>query len=441
MAENKIHLSSIYPCSRVSLSSELYYICELGKYLKVCGYTLSVDGIIFDSVLSKSKFWKYLKIAYTNGWVSDLGAIESELSSPWGTDFNVSNLVNILITEEEVEFDSEDFEKRNSDSMYDILTPKKVRTFFQNKNTSEWSWCIEGGNPMECTINSRGIKRTHMSQSFVSLVAYVAIHRLLTKTPERFRLQLSAEAVDSKFAVADVMLLSEESDALNSWFSYDFDCTIDLKKENKLGYLSWWYKGHEQGMLDRPYTAKEKCQYMIKLGLRPGSVIALYQRDPCQNDNMMKDISGFHYAIVRSVGKTGVVFEVVNTRFPFYTGYRWYKGLSMAVKQMYCGTLPYKTFNSSIKRFDWTDLGVEYMLYDELTFVTPIYQGDSKCIDILDDGASVKREVSAEDLIYWILKDYQVEFDEEYFLQMYFKDKEPVYNLYSHDEVKLSVRK
>lgn len=430
-----IHLSRIYPCSRISIASELYYVCELGKYLSVSGHSLSLDGIILDTVLRQSKFWKYLRIALTNNWVCDAGVSNSELLVSRDSNMNFSDLVNILVTEEEVQFDAEEHKKRNEDVMFNILTPKRVQTFFQDKDKDTWSWSICGSNSREETVNSRGIRCTNMSQSFVSIIAYIAIRRFLTHKPDKFCLKFNQEAVNSLFSTSDVLLLESNSDALNAWFTYEWE--VDEKTALQHGYKAWWYKGHETGLLSRTYLANEKYQNFLKLGMRVGSVISLYTREENSKGDFTKAIANHHYAIVRGISKSGVTLEVVHTSKTFFSGYLWFRNLTMAVKDLYREELPYKKFNSHTRKYDWMDIGVEYMMYDELEFVTPIYEGDSKVIQIYDEGRSFDKEVSGEDFIYWVLKDYKVDFDEELFLKTHFPDREPVYNLFKHDEVKL----
>ena len=68
MSERKIvALSELYPASEIKLGSELYYVCEFGKYLTTHGYQLSLDGVSMHRVLRNSRFWGYLGVAIYNG--------------------------------------------------------------------------------------------------------------------------------------------------------------------------------------------------------------------------------------------------------------------------------------------------------------------------------------------------------------------------------------
>ena len=441
-AKKTIHLSQVYPCSHIDVASELFYVCELGKYLKMYDIQLSLDGVILDSTLQNSKFWDYLRIAVTAGWVQDIGIPAVELALTPDTRIDTSKFINIAITEQEVVYDAKDLEKRASDYLYNILTPKKVQTFFKEDegDTGHWIWSLAGSNSREATINSRGVKCTDMSQSYVSIIAYVAAKRFVTNTPNEFTMVFDDEAIQSRFGISDVILLYD-TDALGDWFSYY--CAMSEQDELQLGYLSWWYNGYERGFVQREYQPAEKLNYALKLGIQVGDVISLYERDSCQQNNHIKSISSFHFAIVRGISDKGLLLDVLHTMRTYYTAYTEFQNYTVNVKQMYKEEKPYNTFNYSTQKLEWNDVGVEYLLYDELFFITPIYDDETE-IAVYDRGNTINKVIKQDDLIYWVLKDYGVDFNEKHFLQQYFKNRLPEYCKYTHEELngcKLKVRK
>lgn len=428
-----VHISKIYACSRVSVGSELLYICELGKYLHQCGYVLSLDGVILEDSLRNSRLWDTFRIAVTNGWVTDFGfsAVDLNITSTTN-DITTRGLVNILITEEEVGDDREDTIRRNQDYLYGILTPKKAQTFFQNKDTACWSWCMAGSSPAEENINTRGLKRTEQSIVYISIIAYIAVRRYLTGSPKEFKMTFDSDSVHSRLGISDVYLLFDETDAVCSWFS--FKCDVPEEEENQLGYFAWWYKGFDSGKMHEA-TAVEKYNKCLSFDFKVGDIISLYERKPLQLENLTKEIENFHFAIIRGISRKGIDLEIIHTTKTYFTGLLEFKNYSMSVKAMYGDKHPYKSFTSTRRFFDWLDIGVEYLLHTELFFITPIYDGDGKYIKVNDNGTVINLWVSQQDFIYWVLQDYQVEFNEKHFLDTYFKNRVPMYNRYSHDEV------
>ena len=90
-----VHISQFYSCSEVSLSSELYYLSELGKYLFLnYDRALSIDGVILNSVLKKSLYWDYFRVAVKQGWVVDtnLPSYETDITIQYPLIMLLTNL-------------------------------------------------------------------------------------------------------------------------------------------------------------------------------------------------------------------------------------------------------------------------------------------------------------------------------------------------------------
>lgn len=440
--ENKvIPLSAFYACKEISLPSELFYVCELGKYLHKVGYVLSLDGIALAQVLTNSKFWQYLRIAYMNGWVVELGGNEAELFIPAEEAFSSRILANTLITEDVVVHDPADSAKRANDPRYAIMTPKMAQTFFVKRADGVWEWSMEGSSVNEEIINWRGIGSSNISQSFVSIIAYVAVHRLFTGEPRSLHMTFAYRAATDNGGIPDIILLTQESSALGNWFTYTLkDITPAI--ENQLSYYAWWYAGVEMGITNKFHDVPEKVKNAKRLGIGVGSVVALYTRTKGAASDTLKQIQTFNFAVVRGFTARGIVLEAIYKSKPYLTGYKDYKNLPMSSKDMHSHNPTYRTCNTIKINVQWLDLGVERMLCDEERFITPIYEGDTQEIWArCKDGTEERINISSEDLCYWILKDYGIDFDEANYRAMYFRDKQPVYEYYSHDEVPDSVKR
>ena len=65
-----VNVNDLYECNKIDLACELFYVCELGKYLYYNhGKQLSLKGVLLDEVLTKSEIWVYFCIAKENGWI------------------------------------------------------------------------------------------------------------------------------------------------------------------------------------------------------------------------------------------------------------------------------------------------------------------------------------------------------------------------------------
>lgn len=424
---DKIHLSELYSVSEVKLGSELYYICELGKYLNVCGYVLSLDGVILDRVLRNSRFWDYLRVANYNGWVCDLTCSDAELLITPQSPVCLKTVVNRLYSEVDVTESAEVLNKRRDDVLFDLATPKPFKICFAEKTSEEWVW-TKGKNLDEELLHTRSLGGTnYVSQCFVSLVAYVAIKRFMTNSFDKFRLVLDISFLTNEHAVSDLILLEERTNALD-WFVSEYNVSED--RANNLGYEAWLYRGREMGYEQREYSAKEKMNNFKRLGFNVGDIVGLYERKVSQKGNMVKSLCDFHFAIIRGANAKGLTLEVVQSRKTRYGYQKEFDELSTAVKSMFQGKSRHSKFHSVERFVEWNALGVEYMMDAEKEFITPL-QGDD-IIDLLVSNGEREAIVRLNefDFIYWLLKDYNVSFAEEKFLKRYFNNAVPAYNKY-----------
>ena len=420
-----IHISQFYPCSEVKLAVELQYIVELGKYLWSNDCCLSVDGVDFDKILRKSKYWDYFRVAIDLGWVIDCSEEDYEITSINPVDYSVS-FKNTFLLEEEVKYDVKDSRQRNEDYGYAYRTPVKKQVVFAEKNNQFWSWKLDANYIVNnITMCSSGSETT-----WVSLVAYVAVQRLLFGYPQNLLIEISYPITRVPMLLSNFLLLLEECDVCKGWCFYTFTENVDESTINYLGYVAWYAKGVEQGELKRWYSPTEKQKYFSDLGFGIGDVVYLYERKKGQKLDYVKEISGFHVAIIEEVTEKYIRFTVVNNKKTKAQGEMDYRNFSMATKQMYDYNNPYNKANVSTRTLDWTDIGIEYCMFDEYFFITRCNNDDIRECYVQGEGwSSLLLKLPAIELTYWILKDYEIPFDEDKFIEKYMT-AEPLYDMY-----------
>lgn len=427
-----IHISQFYSCSEVSCSSELYYLSELGKYLYLKhNKALSIDGVILTSDLKKSLYWDYFRLVVSKGWVVDtnLPSYEVDITSYNPINYDV-DFKNFYMTLDPVTYDSVDNAKRQL-AEYNYSTPKPTQVCFTERNDSVWFWTLKGTCSLEEITNSASLNTACASKAWVSLVAMVAVERLITGSPKKFCIEFPYVVAKNQLALADFMVLTDDTDAFTGWVLFSFEPSVSEDIQRQLGYEAWWFRGKEKGMLSGWYKPKDKLSYMKELDLGVGDIVLLYERDYSTKYNFVKFINSCHVAIIREITNSSVSFEIVNTVKTKFGAEQAYQNQTMAVKQMYCGSTKYKEWNSVNKSFDFIDLGIEYMMHTEEYFIVPLNQAE----DILElevtDGVRKDRfALYQNDAIYWILKDYNVDFNEDKFLSTYFKNTKTAYETY-----------
>lgn len=434
-----VHISQFYSCSEVKLACELYYICELGKYSKFYhNKSVSLDGVILNSCLKKSKLWNYFRMAVSEGWLCNTGVSQDDIMITAQSPLNYDKLdiVNYLYTLDVVEFDSEDVTKRRNSYDYDTRTPIKSQISFELMTNHAWKWSINGADGKNFNVNNRSLNHNRADQSWLSLIAFVAVNRLFTGYPDLLGLVFSNNTVLNTLAISYIMILSDETQALTGWCHYALDETISDNTKLQLGYTAWYAKGKDLGMLDRWYSGKEKFAYMKELNIGVGDLIMFYEREKAQKANYIKSIASCHLAKIVSLTDDNIVLELINTVKPYFMGKEDFDDHTIAVKKMYANNPPYMTLSTSKKEFSLADIGVQYYMYSERCFILPLEESDDIKVTRVSDGTRKDTLLlDQNNLIYWILKDYSYEFNEERFLKRYFSNSEPLYTRYMRGEV------
>lgn len=427
---NVVQLGEFYFTSKIDYASELYYVCELGKYLSVNGFVLSLDGIILNTILTKSRFWDYFRIAITNGWII---GVSDDMSKYYVTDvnsINVDTVVNRLFCEYEYSEPEDIKERRDTDLLFDLSTPKKCQIVFSEKNDDVWVW--NKGKTVEIeTINSKAFSTNYISQCFISIIAYSAVERFKAERENRLsfkflRLELDLTHLTMEHAVSDLLVLSERTNAID-WVDYVFN--TDKERNDNLGYEAWLYIGRERGFVQREYSGKEKVENLKALGLGVGDIVGLYERKVTQRGSRAKSIVDFHFAVIDAINTHRVEVTLFNTIKTVYGDKKEFDELPSAVKQMFENKKNFSDMRVAKRNFEWSDVGAEYMLDDEKYFIAPL-QGDDVMDDLLvldRNNKEVKVSVNSIDYIHWLLKDHNYPFNENRFIKRYYDNDKPAY--------------
>lgn len=421
-----IHVSQFYPCSKVTSAIELYYIAELGKYLKYKhDEALSLDGVIISNDVNKSKFFDYFRMACDEGWVIDTGLDKYilEINAQQPLLHSQDTILNALMTEEDVVFDSKEFTKRQESIDWSYRNPIKKQISFARKEDKLWYWNMDGKDGKHFHDNKTNVAAFHADMALVSLVAMVAVERLMNGVPSYFVISFSQEHCNTSMALSLFNALEEISSCFSGWVMTVYDDLVTEEARNNLSYQSWYVIGREKGMLSRWYSPKEKYDYLHKLDIKVGDIVCLYERKQAQKNNSIKSVANCQMAIVRGMSTDGISLDVINTIKPFYQGKTDFEDNTVAVKSLYGSNLPYKDINISKQYKSWIDCGVEYMMQNEIFFLTTIDGEDYQVRTIAKDTVVT---MSAQDLVYYILKDYNVDFNEQRFLDKYFKNDAPL---------------
>lgn len=417
------HISEFYPISSVNLGSELYYICELGKYLSTYNCKLSLDGVVLHRVLRKSRFWDYFRIAIYNEWLCDVSVSLAETEITEQNPVNLETVVNRRFVEREVGYVEAGYVEGIED--YTIFAKPSLQTIvFDSKDADTWVWKHGSSVDIEVVHTKAFGGTSYKSQLLVSLVAYVAVERFMNNTFKTFKLEIPSVFCMDSFGVSDLVLLEERTNAID-WVETTYK--VDDSKLDNIGYEAWLYRGREIGYKKREYSPKEKIAEIKRVNFAEGDIVSFYERRMTQKNNAIKTIEDFHFAIIRKIDAKGITLDLICTRKTKYGAKREFDQLTTAVKDMFGGRYVDKGMKFSSKTLSWYEIGVNYLLDEEQFFITSL-QGDDFIELLVHDGRQERMlKMNEFDYIYWLLRDYGIEFNDEKFLTTYFPKEDPLY--------------
>ena len=270
----------------------------------------------------------------------------------------------------------------------------------------------------------------------MSVIAFAATERLFKGEPARFVVQIDNTFLATIGAFSYIILLSEQTSCFDGWFYYAFNDYISPSEIDQLGYYAWYADGKDRGIVGKWYSPKQKLHYLQSKGIGVGSVVLVYTRDKDQTKNYMKSICSCVVGIIRDIRATSnctyaVTIEQCNTMKPYHQAKLEFENYVTSIKALWKEDKPYENFRSNTVNLDVCDIGVEFLLFDELTLVTSLNCATDYREAVVTDGVREDKLVLPQnEYIYWVLKDYNVDFDEESYIRNNLGGNEPAYTSY-----------
>ena len=445
---NKIHVTQLYSVSKVTIGSELFYLCELGKYLYYrFDSQLSLDGVLLTNELRSSRYWEYMRLAYHNGWICDLGIDNFDLDITPINPLAVNpNLVrNIYLTNEVLNSPDERIGVVETD--HPEYYPIKYNVAFKEQTPERWVWDIDSNDKLGYYINQK-LRGNLSSQSWVSLFAFVKTNMLMYGEPSTgMEFYIDGSLIHNiPLPIVDVFLLATKTDALNFVDILWVDSSVDEKDKNFVEYATWWFEAQEHGFMQNVAegnSVEAKRKYFEQLGLGIGDVIGVYTRPQRQRTNYIKDISSFNYGVITGITKNGISVDLVQNMETILDSEITFANYSEEVRALYSFSDSYRQLRHKVVHYDFIDIGIHWLLASELTFITPLIGDDAIPLKItrerkndaggynnifaLDYETVILPETEA---IYWLLKDYNIDFDTEKYLKRYGRNEAMAYDRY-----------
>lgn len=388
---SKYIVNNFYPCKEVDVGSELYYICELGKYLKNYNDILSLKGIKVDTRLKHSKFWLYLQYAIENGYITDIDIPSDDI-------FDYSNLNKTIFTSDISDnLDNVVFAKKGEELILDYL------------NDSNTQYLGKGG--------------LH-SQAFVSLIAYLTIEKFKKGYPKVFRLKLNQVALNVT-SLVDIICL-QSTNAIRDW------CKIDIIGDDNFmrdcNWKAYVYDNRNRGEMQRKLSPAEKKAYFKSLGYKVGDPILIYNKGGEKETDNIRKIYETYFAVIIKITDDRIFVREVKKKNTVF-------GETLAhnkdKKNTYSNAFNYK---GRVCDYRWIDIGIGRKVFDEQYFIEDLNKADEFVLQVTDGKRVNCVKLLVPDTCYWVLKDRGVQFDEEHFKEVYKSYVPLAYDRYMNGE-------
>ena len=178
------------------------------------------------------------------------------------------------------------------------------------------------------------------------------------------------------------------------------------------------------------WSIGDKKKQLEKVGIVEGSICVLYERNGLADINPVGKITNSNIVRVNSITDDSVCVTII----PLYRSKEEieedYLSIPEESRNMFIDMLDYKV-NLYNKELSLYSLGIHNYLYEECLFICPIDEyGTVRKLVTIDNKRGMV-ELSQRNAIYWLLCQYDVEFDRELYKLMYNNSKPLLWDEYN----------
>ena len=217
-----------------------------------------------------------------------------------------------------------------------------------------------------------------------------------------------------------------------NWFKSQVTLEIDKSSTEKfknIDYIILFNQACNAGRY-KLWSITDKVKLLKEKGIKKGSVVSLFRRVRVKDSSLGK-ITAAQIAVINEIREdTNTIslslYPVSKTQEEIMIDYF---NIDEDYRTMYSDLIQFKNF------------GVKSSISITSTGIFDHFKGESNLIECLDKSEMVSKtvtidgklsiglEMSAIDAVYWILREYNVDFDREWYRQFYNDGKEMLYDL------------
>lgn len=388
--------------------SELFLGLCIARELGRRGMSLDLRDMTIDPDMVRDSLKDYLR------WLMQEGYVVLDASKPSGN-----------LEPPSIEVNTEIFDKLYSEGkLMGTGVCKGVGGIAVSNNV--W-WTRSFADKNWGNENSDLLNLTKVHTTLMHLVAYWLLKRVLDKVPDKFSIVIDSSVVRNTFIYTNLYSIQLTLQNIDEVFDLDVDFGM---YEVDIEYSIFCNNGILAGRY-KFWSVDEKKKWMEKCGMVPGAIIVLWSRKGVCDSNKIGKIDTAITARIDEIGKDFVALTTMainKTREEMIDDY--YE-IDECNRYLFTDLLEKRPYLHS-EVINLCELGIDNYMYKESRFLTLIDTSHlaktQKKITI--DGNSDYVEMSEVDAIYWVLRQFDIDFNAELYRKMYSGGKDLLWDLY-----------
>lgn len=392
---NELKAREIFKRGYFASYSEFYLALAMGSVLKNRGYCLNMDNMQVDVDAVPQDMVKYYKRLLSDG------AITMSM------------------------YERKEYTDEIADSDTDTSYFDKVILVEEGKETLDWTIDFARENYGE--YSKVFLELLKIGNNLMHLVANHLVNHILDGENRKLVIHFDSAKAKSTFlyvniySILQTMVWVKDLVELDVDFG-DFCVDLDYSIFCNNGRVAGRYKMH---------TVADKLKVMEKYGMVVGSILILWERSGMCDNNEYGHITGAKLFRLDEIGDDflGVTTIAVNktkeeVKLDYYD-------IDESIRYLFVDMLDKKPFMQSTELSVY-DTGIDNYFYDEAKYITLLDESEEVFKTVTIDGQVTNVKMKGVDAIYWLLCQYDIEFDRDLYKSMYFHgDSEPLWDMYN----------
>lgn len=402
---NVLNCSELLKKDSFSSYSEFFFSLCLARELGRHGYSLDTRDMTIDPDMVTFSYLDYFRYLVKEGFI--LVNSDKDLSNVKEPDTLVDTGIFETLLKEGKLFSSDHSDREfNSDLWWDYE--------FAYKNWREY----------EVTL----LNAAKMGNVLMHLVAFWFVRRVLDEDNRSITIHIDRYKVKSTFIYVNLYSILGTLPWLSDMLKLDVDFgefTVDLD------YSIFCNNGRMMNH-NRYWTVSDKKNWLKKLGIVPGSIVILWTRSRINDNNPFGRIDSSLLARVDEIGSDFLSISTMAINKTREEVRREYFSMEEDCRRLFADML---TKNPYIRNENvhLCDLGIGDYFKRESKFITRIDEQAKVRKLITLDGVAKEVEMSEVNALYWLLCQYEIDFNRQLYREMYNQGKDLLWDEFADE--------